>query len=148
MDANVIQTVNDMMQQVRVAANDASQAATNNNEVTALERCSAAVALATRAVNAIQVAAADDHKDEWKECRATIGRFDTILVDLRKVGFSFITAIVSGATFFFTQDPTKPESAKFAAFSGIRLRRDSWNMTAVTQKCTACPSLVAAALEA
>ena len=32
--------------------------------------------------------------------------------------------------------------------SGIRLRRDSWNMTAVTQKCTACPSLAAAALEA
>ena len=31
---------------------------------------------------------------------------------------------------------------------GIRLRRDSWNMTAVTQKCTACPSLAAAALEA
>src|SRR5947209_1997494 len=30
---------------------------------------------------------------------------------------------------------------------GIHLRRDSWNMTAVTQKCTACPSLAAAALE-
>ena len=28
---------------------------------------------------------------------------------------------------------------------GIRFRRDSWNMTAVTQKCTACPSLAAAA---
>jgi hypothetical protein len=121
MDANVIQTVNDMMQQVRTAADDARQAATANNEVTALERCSAAVALATRAVNAIQVAAVDDHKDEWKECRATIGRFDTILVDLRKVGFSFVTAIVSGATFFFVQDPTKhvSESAKFATFSFI-----------------------------
>src|SRR3954452_23564995 len=32
--------------------------------------------------------------------------------------------------------------------SGICLRRDSWNMTAVTQQCTACPSLAAAALEA
>jgi hypothetical protein len=31
---------------------------------------------------------------------------------------------------------------------GIRLRWDSWNMTAVTQQCTACPSLAAAALEA
>jgi hypothetical protein len=31
---------------------------------------------------------------------------------------------------------------------GIRLRWDSWNMTAVTQKCMACPSLVATALEA
>jgi len=32
--------------------------------------------------------------------------------------------------------------------TGIRLRWDSWNMTAVTQQCTACPSLAAAALEA
>jgi hypothetical protein len=32
--------------------------------------------------------------------------------------------------------------------SGICLRRDSWNTTAVTQKCTVCPSLAAAALEA
>ncbi len=32
--------------------------------------------------------------------------------------------------------------------TGIRLRRDSWNMTALTQKCTVCPSLAAAALEA
>jgi ion channel len=32
--------------------------------------------------------------------------------------------------------------------AGIHLRRDSWNMTAITQKCTACPSLAAAALEA
>ena len=32
-------------------------------------------------------------------------------------------------------------------FPGIRLRWDSWNMTAVTQKYTACPSLAAAALE-
>jgi hypothetical protein len=31
---------------------------------------------------------------------------------------------------------------------GICLRRDSWNTTAVTQQCTACPSLAAAALEA
>src|SRR5262245_24373781 len=29
---------------------------------------------------------------------------------------------------------------------GMRLRRDSWDMTAVTQQCTACPSLAAAAL--
>jgi|SRR5215468_2923101 len=31
---------------------------------------------------------------------------------------------------------------------GICLSRDSWNTTAVTQQCTACPSLAAAALEA
>src|SRR6516164_6023595 len=32
--------------------------------------------------------------DEWKECRTTIDRFDKILVDLRKTGFGFITAVV------------------------------------------------------
>ena len=32
--------------------------------------------------------------------------------------------------------------------TGIRLRRDSGNTTAVTQQCTACPSLAVAALEA
>jgi hypothetical protein len=32
-------------------------------------------------------------------------------------------------------------------FSGIRLTRDSWNTNAITQKCTACPSLAAAVLE-
>ena len=42
-------------------------------------------------------------KDEWKECRQTIDRFDKLLVDLRKTGFGFITAIVSGATIFFSQ---------------------------------------------
>jgi hypothetical protein len=39
------------------------------------------------------------------------------------------------------------EATLFVAL-GIRLRWDSWNMTAVTQKCTACPALAAAALEA
>jgi hypothetical protein len=46
--------------------------------------------------------------DEWKECRVTIDRFDKLLVDLRKVGFGFITAIVSAATFFFTHFPAQP----------------------------------------
>ena len=31
--------------------------------------------------------------------------------------------------------------------AGIRLTRDSWNTNAITQKCTACPSLAAAVLE-
>ena len=38
--------------------------------------------------------------------------------------------------------------AQVLSTSGICLRRDSWNTTAVTQKCTVCPSLAAAALEA
>lgn len=32
---------------------------------------------------------------EWTECRATIDRLDKILVDLRKVGFSFITTLLA-----------------------------------------------------
>jgi len=59
--------------------------------------------------------------DEWKECRATIGRFDGLLVDLRKTGFSFVTAIASGATFFFAVEKSSPipESGKFAVFTII-----------------------------
>jgi hypothetical protein len=65
--------------------------------------------------------APDQVKDEWKECRSTIDRFDKILVDLRKTGFGFVTAIVSGATFFFVPDKTKPvlDSTKFAVFTII-----------------------------
>lgn len=40
--------------------------------------------------------------DEWKECRVTIDRFDKILVDLRKTGFGFVTAIAAAAQFLFT----------------------------------------------
>jgi hypothetical protein len=45
--------------------------------------------------------------DEWKECRATIDRFDKILVDLRKTGFGFVTALVSAVAFLFN-DQTEP----------------------------------------
>lgn len=38
---------------------------------------------------------------EWQECRITIGRFDTILVDLRKFGFSLVTTLL-GASAFIT----------------------------------------------
>jgi len=36
---------------------------------------------------------------DWKECRTTIGRLDTILVDLRKVGFSIITGLLTAGAF-------------------------------------------------
>ena len=49
-----------------------------------------------------------DPKEEWKECRVSIDRFDKLLVDLRKTGFGFITAIVSGAAFLL--GPTTPVS--------------------------------------
>jgi len=45
--------------------------------------------------------------DEWKECRATIDRCDKLLVDLRKTGFGFITAVVGAAAYIFT----KPDHA-------------------------------------
>ncbi|HEX9413988.1 MAG TPA: hypothetical protein VF916_10840, partial [Ktedonobacterales bacterium] len=37
---------------------------------------------------------------EWAECRATIGRLDTILEDLRKIGFSLVTALLTANAFF------------------------------------------------
>ncbi len=36
---------------------------------------------------------------DWEECRATIGRLDSILVDLRKVGFSIITGLLTAGGF-------------------------------------------------
>jgi hypothetical protein len=36
---------------------------------------------------------------EWSECRATIGRLDTILVDLRKLGFTFVTGLLTASAF-------------------------------------------------
>ena len=42
-----------------------------------------------------------DSKDEWKEARATIDRFDKLLVDLRKTGFGIVTALVGAATYLF-----------------------------------------------
>jgi hypothetical protein len=37
--------------------------------------------------------------DEWKECRATIDRCDKLLVDIRKTGFGFVTAVVAAASY-------------------------------------------------
>jgi hypothetical protein len=53
------------------------------------------VALATS-----PIATVDDIRfKEWAECRTTIGRLDSILVDLRKTGFSFITALLGAGSF-------------------------------------------------
>src|SRR5262249_43753093 len=121
MDAHVIQTVVAAMDEVAQAADAARHAAAAGDQAVTLTRCSAVVAVAMAAVNVIRAIAPADPKDEWKESRATSDRFDKLLVDLRKVGFSFVTAILSGATFFFIQDPTKPvpDSVKFATFSFI-----------------------------
>jgi hypothetical protein len=48
---------------------------------------------------------------DWKECRTTAGRLDTILVDLRKVGFSIITGLLTASAFLnFLGVPTKSGS--------------------------------------
>jgi hypothetical protein len=37
----------------------------------------------------------DCTKDEWAECRATIGRMDSTLADIRKYGFSLVTLLLT-----------------------------------------------------
>jgi hypothetical protein len=49
---------------------------------------------------AFPIATTDDLRfNEWQECRTTIGRLDTILEDLRKVGFSLITGLLTASAF-------------------------------------------------
>jgi hypothetical protein len=46
------------------------------------------------------ITTADDQRfKDWQECRTTIGRLDTILEDLRKVGFSLITGLLTAGDF-------------------------------------------------
>lgn len=40
---------------------------------------------------------------EWKECRASLERFDAILVDLRKFGFGLVTILLSANGYLFVQ---------------------------------------------
>lgn len=47
-----------------------------------------------------QIKTADDPRfKEWEQCRTTIGRLDSILVDLRKAGFPLITGLLTASTF-------------------------------------------------
>ena len=67
------------------------------------EKSAAMLKLAAELVGAVGVAGTITSPiDEWKECRVTIDRFDKILVDLRKTGFGFVTAIAAAAQFLFT----------------------------------------------
>jgi hypothetical protein len=43
--------------------------------------------------------------EEWKECRSTIARFDQVIVDVRKYGFSIITGLLTADTFLFVKIP-------------------------------------------
>ena len=62
---------------------------------------------------------------EWEQCWTTIGQLDTILVDLRKLGFSFIVALLSATAYlgFFgigsAQGVSLPATARGSAFVAI-----------------------------
>jgi len=40
--------------------------------------------------------------EEWKECQTTIGRFDQIIFDLRKYGFSLVTILMGASGFLYS----------------------------------------------
>jgi hypothetical protein len=46
---------------------------------------------------------------EWQECRTTIGRLDSTIADLRKFGFSLVTALITASSFLGQQAPS-PET--------------------------------------
>ena len=41
--------------------------------------------------------------DEWKECRTSIDRFDKLIVDVRKYGFTLITGLLTASAFAFVK---------------------------------------------
>lgn len=41
--------------------------------------------------------------EEWKECRSSIARFDEIIIDIRKYGFTIITGLLSADAFLFAK---------------------------------------------
>jgi len=47
--------------------------------------------------------------EEWKECRTTIGRFDTLIGELRKYGFTLITGLLTATSFWFSNDAQRAE---------------------------------------
>lgn len=63
---------------------------------------------------------------EWSECRTVVARLDTILVDLRKTGFAFVTALLTASTFLSllgvpgaSNATATPVEARGAAFIAI-----------------------------
>lgn len=47
----------------------------------------------------------EHHFDEWKECRSSIARFDKVIVDLRKYGFTLITGLLTADAILFVKIP-------------------------------------------
>jgi hypothetical protein len=57
---------------------------------------------------------------EWSECRALIGRFDTILADLRKYGFTVVTGLFTASALVGALGPTTATPrTRAAVFIGI-----------------------------
>jgi hypothetical protein len=56
---------------------------------------------------------------EWKECRATVARFDKIIADLRKYGFILLAALLTAKTYLFLEAIKSP--AELGARFGVSL---------------------------
>ncbi len=52
---------------------------------------------------------------EWQECRNTIGRFDTNLVDFRKYSFTLVTALITASGFLGQQGVSTSTKAAVSA---------------------------------
>ena len=61
--------------------------------------------------------------DEWKECRVTIDRFDKLLSEVRKTGYTFVAAVIGLASLFLGRGGpiTLADEAKFAILSAIMI---------------------------
>src|SRR5919198_5006052 len=49
----------------------------------------------------------NNYSEEWKSCRDTADRFDEILHDLRKYGFSILTGLTTAGSFLGFAGPSK-----------------------------------------
>ena len=75
------------------------------------------------------IRSADDLRfKDWSEARAAIARFDTILVDLRKVGFSIVTGLLAASSFlgFLGVPAGSSASASTPASFPIEARAGVW----------------------
>jgi hypothetical protein len=54
---------------------------------------------------------ADHRVIEWKECRATVARFEKIIVDLRKYGFILLAALLTAKALFFLNSSPSDKGA-------------------------------------
>jgi hypothetical protein len=97
---NEIEAADDAMREMTTAFTNVSNASpTQMADTTAAAARVAAAGLQTTSTLLNAAIPPQPHEskslDEWKECRTTIDRCDKLLVDLRKTGFGFVTAVVA-----------------------------------------------------